>query len=301
MHIIQKRQGVKPLLRRLIRAHNLAVILLNDVQCSFSWHLAGGKLYYTQRYDELVDAHKWCFIVGCNNSGTSLLHKILENSNAVSTLPYEGQMYTRVLMRARKRGFARVWTEYEEELALSASDHTKNVARLLHDWLRDLPAPVREIVVEKTPANVLRMTWLQKVFPGSCFIGVVRNGYAVSEGIRRKGKKDIARAARHWNRVNSIMAEQSEDINDFLWMRYEELTENTDHEMDRLAGFLGLDPKTLKRPARGNFNFKTIAGEGTTAIRNFNAESLAALSPNDISEIRANASEMLRYFGYEPY
>jgi hypothetical protein len=71
--------------------------------------------------------------------------------------------------------------------------------------------------------------------------------------------------------------------------------------MERLAGFLELDPKTLKRSARGGFTFKTIAGAGTTAIRNFNAESLAALSPNDISEIRANASEMLRYFGYKPY
>ena len=301
MHIIRKSQTVNPLLRRLIRVHNLAVILLNDLQSSFSWHLAGGKPYYTKHYDELVDAHKWCFIVGCNNSGTSLLHKILENSNAVSTLPYEGQMYTHVLMRARKRGFARVWTEYEEELSLSASDYAKNAARLLHDWLRELPAPARKIVVEKTPANVLRMTWLQNVFQKSCFIGVVRNGYAVSEGIRRKGEKDIVRAARHWNRVNSIMEEQSKDINDFLWMRYEELTENTDHEMERLAGFLKLDPKTLKQSAMGGFTFKTIAGAETTAIRNFNAESLAALSPNDISEIRENASEMLRYFGYESY
>ena len=35
------------------------------------------------------------------------------------------------------------------------------------------------------------MRWLQEVFPNSCFIGVVRNGFAVAEGIKRKGEKPV--------------------------------------------------------------------------------------------------------------
>jgi hypothetical protein len=63
------------------------------------------------------------------------------------------------------------------------------VPRLLFDWLEALGTPLSPRILEKTTANAVRMRWLHQAFPRSAFIGVVRNGYAVAEGIRRKGTR----------------------------------------------------------------------------------------------------------------
>jgi hypothetical protein len=105
--------------------------------------------------------------------------------------------------------------------------------------------PIREIVVEKTPANVARMTWLQQAFPDSRYICIVRNGYAVAEGINRKGGKSFERAASHWQKVNTIMLEQLSHIKRFIQISYEDLTENPIETAKALAHFLDIDSAHL--------------------------------------------------------
>jgi hypothetical protein len=153
--------------RKLNRVRRHAGIKLCDVTRTLDWHFRGGKIFFDRYYSELVNAHKWCFIVGCNNSGTSLLQSILERTDQISTLPTEGMLYTTVLARSTKREHRRVWTEYLHQFQMNGSDSVEHAPRLLHDWMRDLPAPVHEIIVEKTPANAVRMEWLQKAFPRS--------------------------------------------------------------------------------------------------------------------------------------
>lgn len=138
-------------------------------------------------------------------------------------MPHEGQRYTRALARAARRGHERVWSEFLDDLRMSTKDDLSRAPCLLHDWMREFSVPIRETIVEKTTANAVRMPWLQKVFHRSCFIALVRNGYAVTEGIRRKGLKSVERGARHWNVVNKIMMEDAQDINNFLLLHYEDL------------------------------------------------------------------------------
>lgn len=269
-----------------------------DIGRSFDWHIGGGKRFFERYYLEIVSAHKWCFIVGCNNSGTSLLQEILEHSGQVSTLPYEGQRYTRTLVRSRKRGHERVWSEYLDELKLTAEDSYTCVPRLVHDWMRDLPLPVREIVLEKTPANTMRMAWLQEAFPRSYFIGLVRNGYAVAEGIRRKGKKTLDRGARHWNLVNRIMVNDTRQIDNFLEVKYEDLVDNFAHTVRRIGAFLGVDPVAILAAGKKLYSASTVVGAGEYAIQNFNEQSIRRLSEADLLMIAGEAEEMLEYFGY---
>ena len=299
MHLIQKVQTNNKWIRRGIRIYNLSVILLNDFSRAFSWHIGGGKRFYTRHFREIANSHKWCFIVACNNSGTSLLQNILEKSDTVSTLPYEGQIYTRVLARARRKGFERVWSEYSEKLTVNIGHSLRDGPRLLHDWTKDLKTPLHELIVEKTPANILRMTWLQRIFHKSYFVGLIRNGYAVAEGIKRKGNKDISRAARHWNIVNKKMLDESKRVRRFLLLNYEQLSEHPEKTMKQLANFLELDPQPLEQAVCKTFDFTTVAGSGPSPIQNLNDESIARLSSDDITKIRTNADEMLEYFGYK--
>ena len=271
-----------------------------DLRRSLSWHLGGGRKFFSRYLSELAAMHKWYFIVGCNNSGTSLLQSILERSGEVSTFPYEGQRYTRVLTRATKRGYERVWTEYLDDLRLTSTDSFAGAARLMHDWLGELSAPIQGAIVEKTTANAVRMEWLQQAFPKSYFIGVVRNGYAVVEGIRRKGHKTVERGARHWNLANKIMMQDAENIDNFIEVRYEDLAAKKVEVLDQLSAFTGANADRLKAAMEKNFGFATIRGEERLPVHDLNAESIAKLTAQDVKSIRAEAAEMLDYFGYVP-
>ena len=67
----------------------------------------------------LLAAHDWVFVVGCNNSGTTLVHDALAATGAFSYMPHEGQRYTDGVRRSVKRGHERVWSEYLDELRLT--------------------------------------------------------------------------------------------------------------------------------------------------------------------------------------
>ena len=165
--------------------------------------------------------------------------------------------------------------------------------------MRELSTPIRETIVEKTTANAVRMLWLQKTFPHSHFVGLVRNGYAVTEGIHRKGLKSVERGARHWNMVNKIMVKDAQNINNFLLLHYEDLVNKPNDVARQLEGFIELEPDGLQDALIGKFSFSTVLGKGSQPIRNFNSESIKKLNSDDIRKIYHEACEMLNYFGYD--
>jgi len=274
-------------------------LLLDDLRCDVDWLLLGGRRFYRRHWRDLVRAHRWLFIVGCNNSGTSLLKTLLARTGCASTMRYEGQRHTRMLPRTvNPKRSKRVWMEYAERLALPSEGRERAAPRLVHDWMRALDEPVRELVVEKTPANVLRMEWLQAVFPDCRFVGLVRNGYAVAEGIRRKVGTPVERGARHWDAVNRRMIESSSAVRHYLELRYEDLVEQPDATAQRLARFLGIDADRVGEAMHGQFRFSTVLGTRELALRNLNEESIRRLSGQDLRIIRENAGAMLEHFGY---
>lgn len=284
---------------RLGRQINRMRQLREDLGRAASWHLGGGRESAYRNFEEWVHDHTWCFIVACNNSGTSLLQRILENSGEVSTFPLEGQRYTRTLVRGARRGYERVWSEFLSELRLTEADDTDCRFRLLHDWMRELGAPTKPIIVEKTTMNSVRMRWLQRVFPKSVFIGLVRNGFAVSEGIMRKGNKSALRAATHWNLVNSIMLDDAERVDNFLLLRYEDLVMDQDGSAETLAEFLKVPKARLSTAMTARYDFSTVNGSGMQPVVDLNAPAIARLSSEDYGTISRVAAETLNRLGYE--
>ena len=132
-----------------------------------NWHYRGGKKYYLKTSQEIINSHRWCFIVGCNNSGTSLLHRMLKDTGQVSTHDREGQYYTNVLTRGRRKGYDRVWTEFLSEVAMDETHSGSCIPRLLHDWMLSIQQPIKDLFVDKTTLNAVRMRWLQKNFQNS--------------------------------------------------------------------------------------------------------------------------------------
>lgn len=232
----------------------------------------------------LLAEHRWIFLVGCNNSGTTLIHDALADTGQFSFMPHEGQRYTNVLQRAEKRGFQRVWSEYVGELQLDERHPTTDVPRLLFDWLGELALPLKPLILEKTTANAVRMRWLQRAFPGAAFLGIVRNGFAVVEGIKRKGGKTVLRGARHWRKVNEIMLEDAERVNNFLLVRYEDFVAAPQSTLSRIAEFLDVRLDCI-RAAR-------------TSIQDMNAQSISRLDEAELRVIAHEAGDCLARLGY---
>ena len=269
------------LLGRIARLKARLVLKLQDVKRSLSWYFLGGRRFYGRHAEDIVAAHKWCFIVACNNSGTSLLQSLLERSGEVSAMEHEGHRYTRVFERANRKHYERVWSEYLDDLRMDSNDSISCLPRLIHDWMGALQFPLKNIIIEKTTVNAVRMTWLQKAFPQSYFIGLVRNGYAVTEGIRRKGKKSVERGAKHWSIVNKIMLEESKKLDNYLELRYEDIVLNPDETSKRISQFLNIDKSKIENAMRSEYSFETIRGKDAQTIVDMNKESLDMLDDDD--------------------
>ncbi|MBU0481313.1 MAG: sulfotransferase [Proteobacteria bacterium] len=280
---------------RLLRQ---ADIYTEDTRRWWQWHIAGGKHYYTEHYREILSGHKWVFIVGCNNSGTTLLQKALEKCGLVSTMKYEGQRHTRTLPRAYRYGFDRIWSEYADDLLLPQTGTAVLIPRLLHDWMNALPKPPKRIIVEKTPANVLRMDFLNHHFPQAYFIGLVRNGYAVCEGIKRKSGHSVERAARHWRRAGEALEENRQKVKNYLEIRYEDLADNMPGCAARLGEFLEVDAEAIAEVEHKTFSLATVTGCATQSLRNLNRESIDRLTRDEIDTIARYAGPLLDYYGY---
>lgn len=283
---------------RLIRRKLHLIQKFNDFERMISWYIFGNKYFYTKYAKQISEAHKWCFVTGCNNSGTTLLSNVLERTGQVTALELEGQRYTSVLARARERGHERVWSECIERLRLTDKNSIALFPRLLHDWMREFSLPIEDIILEKTTTNAVRMKWLQSIFPNSHFIGIIRNGYAVTEGIIRKGNKSAERGAKHWNLVNKIMINDSHYIHNFLLLRYEDLVDNPGDVAQKLANFLSIDVENLKSAMQEKYKYSSAKGDNSLHLTNLNTQSISRLSGNEIDIINNNAKEMLDYFGY---
>lgn len=276
---------MKAIAPRISRMSRQLELMSGWLRRDFAWYLSG-RSYFTKHLAETLNDRKWLFLVGCNNSGTTILHDLLVSSGQFTALPHEGQRYTRQLVFAERRGFERVWTEYVSDLRMTEADSTAIVPRLVHDWLFEATPKDRDMIIEKTTANAVRMRWLQKAIPNSYFVGVVRNGLAVAEGIRRKGNKDIARAARHWVKVNEIMQSDSKFVRNYLQLRYEDIAGTPQRALVTVSNFLGQSPELH------------VESSAFASLVNMNEQSLASLTKADREAVRAEAGPMLQALGY---
>jgi hypothetical protein len=157
---------------------------ITSVPNKFLW--MWNRFKYPEIYHKYADARKWVFIMGCTNSGTSLLHQLLAPHPDISTMPLEGQFLSSVLTHPDFKGYPRIWTEQLDQFRLTEVDLQPDSVRLIHDWKNYLDNVNAFTVLEKTPFNSIRSRWLQGLFKNSYFIGMVRDGRAVAEGISRR-------------------------------------------------------------------------------------------------------------------
>lgn len=239
----------------------------------------------------------WCFILGVNNSGTTLLDRLLSRFPEVRTLPHEGQHLTSEILRPAQTGVSRNWTTRADVFRLTEKDDGNPALRAIHDWGFRYMGQSGKVFLEKSPPNAIRSRWLQEHFTRARFIVLFRHPCAVAEGIRRREGYDLREAARHWATANRILLEDSRYLSTHIQLTYEELCENPRHVLQRLADFLSLPPGIDDEKLRG-LKVHSL-DESVDTIENFNPRSFDRLTAEDMEVIKREASEIAERLGYK--
>jgi len=248
----------------------------------------------------MVLEHIHIFITGCTNSGTGLLRFFMSKNKELSVLMQEGQHYCKYLPHDAKLGLKRrLFALYPSVYRWSKDDLVKHHAeKIKRDFYKNWDLS-KKFLVEKSPHHMLRLEFMDLAFPPSKFIGIVRNGYAVAEGIHRRRGHKIKICAKQWNECNKIMMGDSEKI-DFLLITYEDLCSDVQSTMDKVFDFIGVDPIKIKK--KWEIPRLNICGDNkyftVKKSPDFNKMSMKKLSDKDKKNIEYHASEMLRFFNY---
>lgn len=237
---------------------------------------------------------KWVFIIGCYNSGTTLLNRLLAAHPQIGSMPNEGQFYTDQLPRGAQFGLRRLWALKPELFYLNEmSSSSIEVSRMKREWAWFYNEVNRPVLLEKTIANAARTRWLQKNFANTSFIILLRDPYAVAEGIRRKEGHSLEEAILQWKNSYELVWNDLPFLERKLVLKYEDLVADTDGALKEIAGFLHLNAFE-KSLSEETFDVHKVKSK----IENMNASSYAKLSSEDFETINRIAGELIVKLGY---
>jgi hypothetical protein len=242
----------------------------------------------------------YLFIVCANNSGSTLLNRVLATSKNIVDLEYEGQEYIdvtglNVMPLPWNLDCRRVWTERTEIFEDKSNYNWEIIRYIWTSYWKNNPkyhTANPRILLEKSPPNVVRTKILEEEFENSYFIVMVRNPYAIAEGIRRHMEYPLERGIKHWIRVTEKQIENIERLNRVIYFRYEDLCDYPDQMKRKMLDFL---------PALEDIKMDMEIFHRGKGLHNFNEEQIKRLSRKDVDLINSHLekhTDILDYFDY---
>lgn len=248
---------------------------------------------------------RWIFVIGCYNSGTTLLASVLARHPAIAGLRTEGVYLTDSLPYPEACGWPRMWSQCLDRIRLPVDGGAERARRIRRQWSIWYRRGA-ENLLEKSVANAARIPFLDAHFQPAYFIYIVRDGYATAAGIRQKANLKrwdnphaetgypMRLCAGQWLATDELVRADGREVRHFHVVRYEDLTDRPGAVLGDITAFLGLTPMP-DHVARRTWNVH----DQRAPIRNMNEASIARLSPEDVDVIESVAGERLRAYGYE--
>ncbi len=261
------------------------------------------------------------FVICPNNSGSSFLAAALHTCRAVWRLPQEGHWVQGfrgpVPWRLRRPGGPPpdlLWASRREWINqfTDPSRHDWPITRkawYFHARARD---PNASVFVARSTPHLLQVEQLQHHFPNARFVFMVRNPYAVCEGICRRyrtrrvhayesgfvrtGRSLEATAARH---VAACLAWQRRNVERYrdsgVFFTYEAMCAAPVETARRIHGLVpALDDLNLRQ--------RLVAKDYREMLTDMNERQLANLGGEQITtfnRVFRDHRELLRHFGYD--
>jgi hypothetical protein len=244
--------------------------------------------------------YKPIFVFGCCNSGTTILWQALKSHQNLCGPEVEGQdleTLPKVMKHYLGKSTFRLWAhpKFKSCYYLTEKDCSEENATIVKDVYKKYLIENKRFIT-KSPADTMRARFIQEVFPDAIFIAVVRNGYAVSEGIVRKRKLDpdrpqfeglyttIEEAAEQWFRANVVCLSHTKFLRNYKIIRYEDLVNNPKETLHSVLDFCELNKNDFQIP---EFD------------KTKNEEQISRLGGYEIENITRIAFPMLTHFDYE--
>ena len=251
-------------------------------------------------FDPECRIEKPIFIFGCCNSGTTILWETLKSHKDIVGPDIEGQDLEGLPDSMRHhlgKSTFRLWAHPKFKLCYhkTEKDYNEDERQAIIRIYQKYQEPKKRFIT-KSPADTLRARLIQSYFPDSYFIAIVRNGYAVSEGIIRKRKLDpdrpqfeglyttIDEAAEQWFRANTIITLHEKFLQRYKIIRYEDLIENPKDTLLSVLEFCDLDLTDFSIPSFDN---------------TLNQQQISRLSGYEIETVTRIAQLMLFHYEYE--
>jgi len=158
------------------------------------------------------------------------------------------------------------------------------------------------VYLEKTPQAIYASDMYVEHFDNARFLILIRNPYAVAEGMRRTiiADVDIQRCIKHWIRCAQRQIYNYETYKDIaIQITYEELVGNPRDVEQKIRQFI---------PALHDIDFTKAAaahsleGMKPKPVTDFNERQIKNLSAEDIATINqelAQVPEVMEHFGYQ--
>jgi hypothetical protein len=200
--------------------------------------------------------HRFVFLAGLHRSGTTLLARLLAAHPEVSGfsdtgVPADEGQHLQPVYPVGKGwggpggfGFSPE-SHLTEESPLATEE---NGRALLDAWSPywDLSRPV---LLEKSPPNLLKTRFLQKLFPGSSFVVVLRHPIAVSLATAKwRRTRRYQRLVHHWLHCHDLFEADRPHLERVHVIRYEDLVREPDPVLRGVFEFLELEPIAPSEP-----------------------------------------------------
>jgi len=254
---------------------------------------------------------KFLFIICMNNSGSTLLERVLSRCRNAVGLPapggpdqqVNGQRFVKDYMPSPGRlKCRRIWSEQAAILQDESRYQWSVIKRIWREhWARNpkFQTATPRVLLEKSPPNIFRASMLQKHFEDSFFILMQRNPYAVAEGIRRRAKLSIERCIQHWIRCAQQQMRNEKTLRHAITLNYEDLSERPEACCQRI---INLVPELDDLDIRQNVAVHSLDGRVRQPIVNYNQKQIERLSKEDLAEINRHLDQvpdLMAHFGYE--
>lgn len=248
---------------------------------------------------------KWLFLVGCYNSGTTILRDIISSHREVHDLPFEGVKLTGAFPDLEQGGWPRMMYKNKHLWSQQAEASSEIAKRAKRDWSPWWPREAT-IFLEKSIDQSTRIRWLANHFPSSHFIYIVRNGYCVSEGIMRRSKPTghaiaevgdtypASLVAEQWVEFDRFIESEIDGLENVLRMKYEDLTEEPLSSIRSIYRFLELPEPEMEK--KGDI---VTVDKKTFSLKNQNRNSIERITDRNATIMTSVMKSTLVKYNYE--
>lgn len=248
----------------------------------------------------LIQTH--LFVLCPNNSGSTFLIGAIGQSRNVWSLPREGQ-HVAGFVGPHSRGTEKplTWGSTAELLEWFRNDQNYDWAKTKRAWYFQATAhdSNARIFATKSPPFLLIPDQLSENFKKTKFIVMVRNPYAMAEGIlrRRPNTAEMTReVAGHVVKCFQIQASNAQNLSDqSICFTYEDMCDRPNRILKQLVDFL---------PELHDVTFHeavSVKGMYDQAVTNFNTAQIQRLSVDQLGQLNdvfQPHAELFAKFGY---